>query len=265
MNRRKFLKTTGTLVAAATVTHGAAAPVTTDSPAETRRVLPLNRNWRYSRTRVAGAQDRDFDDSAFERVVIPHTNVRLPWRSFDEKSYQFVSVYRRRFRLPPQARGQHVFVDFEGVMAASIVWLNGVRLGEYRGGFTPFSFDLTPHVDFAGENVLVVEVDSTERQDIPPFGDQVDYLTFGGIYREVSLRIVAASFLENIFVRPVDVLSSRPALEVDCFLQHLEPVHGPLHLEAELRDAERVVARASLRIPGPATSYTIRFDRLSAV
>jgi len=265
MNRRKFLKTTGTLVAAATVTHGAAAPVTTDSPAETRRVLPLNRNWRYSRTRVAGAQDRDFDDSAFERVVIPHTNVRLPWRSFDEKSYQFVSVYRRRFRLPPQARGQHVFVDFEGVMAASIVWLNGVRLGEYRGGFTPFSFDLTPHVDFAGENVLVVEVDSTERQDIPPFGDQVDYLTFGGIYREVSLRIVAASFLENIFVRPVDVLSSRPALEVDCFLQHLEPVQGSMHLEAELRDAEHVVARASLRIPGPATSHTIRFDRLSAV
>ncbi|MDB6160813.1 MAG: Beta-galactosidase [Gammaproteobacteria bacterium] len=270
MDRRKFLKATGTLVAATTLARGAAARAAPGS-AEGRQVLPLNRNWRYSRTRVEGAQDKGFDDSAFERVVVPHTNVRLPWHSFDEKSYQFVSVYRRRFKLPPRARGQHVFVDFEGVMAASTVWLNGTRLGEYRGGFTPFSFDLTPHLDFAGENVLVVEVDSTERPDIPPFGDQVDYLTFGGIYREVSLRIVAASFLENIFVRPVNVLSSRPALDVDCFVQHLEPGQAPLQLEAELcDDRERVVARASLRIPGPAagsepSAHTVRFGTLPAV
>jgi beta-galactosidase len=150
-------------------------------------------------------------------------------------------------------------------MAASTVWLNGARLGEYRGGFTPFSFELTPHLDFDGANVLVVEVDSTERPDIPPFGDQVDYLTFGGIYREVSLRVVAASFLENLFVRPTNVLSSHPGLEVDCFLQHLEPVRAPLHLEAELCDRDRVVARASLQIPVPAAAHTVRFDRLPAV
>ncbi|MFL6602795.1 MAG: glycoside hydrolase family 2 protein [Steroidobacteraceae bacterium] len=265
MNRRKFLQATGTFVAGTTLAQGTAGGTLPGPPAEGRRVLPLNRNWRYSRTRVAGAQEKGLDDSAFERVVIPHTNVRLPWRSFDEKSYQFVSVYRRHFRLPPQARGRHVFVDFEGVMAASTVWLNGVQLGEYRGGFTPFSFDLTPHLDFAGENVLVVEVDSTERRDIPPFGDQVDYLTFGGIYREVSLRLVAASFLENIFVRPVNVLSSHPALEVDCFLEHLEPVREPLRLEAELCDGDRVVARASLRIPAPSTAHTVRFEGLPTV
>ena len=87
---------------------------------------------------------------------------------------------------------RHIFVAFEGVMTSSTVWLNGVSLGEYKGGFTPFSFDLTPHhLDIAGENVLVVEVGSAERPDIPPFGGQLDYLTFGGTYREVSLRIVA--------------------------------------------------------------------------
>ena len=75
-------------------------------------------------------------------------------------------------------------------MLASTVWINGVRLGEYKGGYTPFSFDLTPHVDFAGENVLVVDLDSTERPDIPPFGYQVDYLTFGGIYREMDCNCV---------------------------------------------------------------------------
>ena len=269
MDRRDFLKTTGSLVSATafrgteaeTTPHntdtgaagavtspagtGAAAAVT--SPAGTGRwVLPLNRNWLYSRTRVDGAHGKDwsrgtgaagavtspagsgdvpygeFDDSGFERVVLPHANVRLPWHSFDDKAYQFVSVYRRHFRLPPAARGRRVLVDFEGVMTASTVWLNGVRLGEYRGGFTPFQFDLTEHVDLAGENVLAVEVDSTERPDIPPFGNLVDYLTFGGIYREVSLKLLAPSFLENIFVRPSNVLSSHPDLEVDCFIQHLE-------------------------------------------
>ena len=99
---------------------------------------------------------------------MPHTNLRVPWHSFDEKSYEFVSIYRRRFRLPAAARGRRVFVDFEGVMTASTVWLNGVRLGEYKGGFTPFSFELTPHVDFDRDNSLVVEVDSSERPTFRP-------------------------------------------------------------------------------------------------
>ncbi len=109
----------------------------------------------------------------------------------------------------PTPRGKHVFVDFEGVMTASTVWINGQRLGEYKGGYTPFSFELTPHLDFDGDNVLAVDVDSTERPDIPPFGYEIDYLTFGGIYREVALRIVPATFIENIFVRPKDVLSRK--------------------------------------------------------
>ncbi len=143
MDRRKFLKTTGTFIAGATVARSALAHAATEpTAAQGRLVLPMNRNWRYSRTVVEGAHARDFDDSGYERVVIPHTNVRLPWHSFDEKSYEFVSSYRRRFKLPPEARGHRVFVDFEGAMTASTVWINGERLGEYKGGYTPFSFDL---------------------------------------------------------------------------------------------------------------------------
>ncbi len=119
----------------------------------------------------------------------------------------------------PEARGKRVFVDFEGAMTASTVWINGERLGEYKGGYTPFSFDLTPHLDFDGENVLAVDLDSTERPDIPPFGYQIDYLTFGGIYREVSLRIVPATFIENVFAKPKDVLTDHPSLDVDCYIQ----------------------------------------------
>ena len=247
MDRRDFLKTTGSILAGATVASGLPAPAQT---AAGRIVLPINRKWRFRSTASAAARERDFDDSQFANVTVPHTNLRVPWHSFDEKSYEFVSVYRRRFRLPAEARGRRVFVDFEGVMTASTVWLNGVLLGEYKGGFTPFSFELTPHVDFDRENVLAVEVDSSERPDIPPFGNEVDYLTFGGIYREVSLRIVSPTYIENIFAQPKDVLSKKPTLDVQCFLaSDLKSSAAAFTLEAALYDGDKQLAKTSQAVP----------------
>jgi beta-galactosidase len=233
-------------------------------------ILPINRNWRYNHSVVAGAHDLAFDDSSFDRVVIPHTNIKLPWHGFDDKSYEFVSIYRRKFKLPAEARGKHVFVDFEGVMTASTVWINGVRLGEYKGGYTPFSFELTEHVSFDGENVLAVDVDSTERSDIPPFGYEIDYLTFGGIYREVALRIVPSTYIENIFAKPKDVLSGSPRVEVDCYIQDLEKRDEALSLEVELRDGERVVAKGTTSAPASsatqvAVAHSVVLENFGAV
>ncbi|MFZ1005544.1 MAG: glycoside hydrolase family 2 TIM barrel-domain containing protein [Candidatus Sulfotelmatobacter sp.] len=267
MDRRDFLKTTGTLIAGATLVPSTFAREVETS--EGRLVLPMNRGWLYSRTVVEGAHRKDFDDSGYEKVVVPHTNVRLPWHSFDEKSYEFVSSYRRHFKVPAEARGKHVFVDFEGVMTASTVWLNGTRLGEYKGGYTPFTFELTPHLDFDGENILAVDVDSSERPDIPPFGYEIDYLTFGGIYREVSLRVVPGTFIENIFAKPKDVLSEHPGLDVDCHVLNLEAAES-LRLEVVLRDGDRVVEKGSQTIPASAASseavvHTVRLASLKSI
>jgi beta-galactosidase len=273
MDRRNFLKTTGTVIAGATLAHSTLAESSQSaaaSPSSGRTILPINRNWRYNHAFVPGAHDKSFDDSAFDKVVIPHTNIKLPWHSFDEKSYEFISIYRRRFTLPPEARGRRVFVDFEGAMTASTVWINGVRLGEYKGGYTPFSFELTPHLDFSGENVLAVDLDSTERPDIPPFGYQIDYLTFGGIYREVSLRIVPSTFIENIFAKPKDVLTAHPKLDVDCHIQSLDELKESLTLEVELRDGEKVLAKGTQKIAAtPATAeavvYTVALENLGPI
>src|SRR5580698_5833702 len=113
----------------------------------------MNRNWRYKPEKIEDAHHPDFDDSQFEHIVIPHTNIALPWHGFDDKDYEFISTYRRRFKVPLDAAGKRVFVDFEGAMTASTVWINGVLLGEYKGGFTPFSFDLTDHLQRDGDNV----------------------------------------------------------------------------------------------------------------
>lgn len=272
MDRRSFLKTTGTLIASTAVsqTVSKAYAAETSASGKGRVILPINRRWRYNPKTSAAAHERAFDDSGFARVTVPHTSVRLPWHGFEDKEYEFVSIYRRHFKLPAGARGRRVFVDFEGVMTASTVWLNGVRLGEYKGGFTPFSFELTPHIDWDGDNVLAVEVDSTERADIPPFGYEIDYLTFGGIYREVQLRVVSPTYIDNFFAQTKDVLSGRPTLDVQCtVVSEKKSMDSGWMLDAVLFDGDRQLAKASQPVPAGEDAWnapvTVHLENLGAV
>ena len=240
------MKRSGAAAALSSLPMGAALAAPTAASAQSQ-TFPLNRGWRYRDTASPDARARDFDDAGFARVCLPHTNVRLPWHSFSEKAFQFVSVYRRDLKLPANLDAKSVLLDFEGVMTATTVYLNGTRIGGYKGGYTPFSFDLTEALDkTGGRNVLVVEVDSRERPDIPPFGNEVDYLTFGGIYREVQLRVVPQrAHLENVFAMPKDVLSAHPTVEVRGYVRRASysPQHtGVLTLRATLHDGDRVLA-----------------------
>jgi len=198
-----------------------------------RTLIPFNDGWLYHPESVNDTAP----DSRFEPVTLPHANVVLPHHNFDNAEYQFISTYRRRFTPPELEPGQRLFVDFEGAMIASTVALNGVRLGEYRGGFTPFSFDLTDQL-VPGENLLTVHLDSRERTDIPPYGFVVDYLTFGGIYREVALRVVDACHIEDVFVQTRDVLTGQPRVAADTTLRNLTNAPRALTLRAELLDAQ---------------------------
>ena len=229
---------------------------------EGRRVYPLNRKWLFSEKNVAGGTALRFDDTRFTRVTIPHTNKMLPWHGFDDKDYQFVSLYRRHFQLPAGVNGKRVFVDFGGVMTAATVHINGHRLGEYRGGYTPFSYELTELVNWRGDNVIAVEVDSTERKDIPPFGGEIDYLTFGGIYRDVALRIVPQTFIENVFAKPVDVLGSGRRLQVRCFLENNA---GSRNVKVELLDGSRVVDAKEADVAAGSSNVEVTLTNLGAV
>jgi beta-galactosidase len=244
MDRRTFLLAGGAGLAAMS-----AAP----QPSQ-RHIFRLNRNWLFSAKSMDGASAPGFNDRGFERVTLPHANVVLPWHSFDDKSYEFISTYRRHIRFPAELKSHRIFVDFDGAMIASTVTFNGHKLGEHLGGYTPFSFDLTPHIDWSGNNVLAVELDSTERKDIPPFGNKVDYLTFGGIYREAFIRAVPQTFIENVFAQPVDVMESNRRVLVRCFLGGSKSV-GPLTITADLHDGERVLKSVTLTIPGSTADF----------
>lgn len=220
LNRRNFLKTTAvgaaglTLLANTNVVSAEPQPFVLPITMSQRHIIPLNHRWLYSEKSSAEAMQAKFNDKAWTTVNIPHTNKMLPVNGFDEKEYMFVSAYRRHFKLPKELKGRRIFVDFSGVMTAAKVFINGKNLGEYKGGYTPFSFELTNDINWSGDNVLAVEVDSTERADIPPFGNLVDYLTFGGIYRDVQIRAVPSTFINNVFAKPIDILTPSPKLQV---------------------------------------------------
>jgi beta-galactosidase len=256
INRRNFLKTSAIGAAAISLTANVKGEtfdptLKAQQNASQRSIIPLNHGWLYSDKPSAGATAASFNDKHFTHVTIPHTNKMLPASGFDEKEYMFTSVYRRHFRLPKGLQDQRIFVDFGGVMTAAKVFINGKNLGEYRGGYTPFSFELTSDIKWNADNILAVEVDSTERKDIPPFGGMVDYLTFGGIYRDVQIRAVSDTFIANVFAKPVNVLRQDRSVNVRVYVEG--KTERDLKLTAELRDGDKVIATGSRNVVGTET------------
>ena len=266
LNRRSFIKSSSAGLAGLTLYPQFAAHLNAQGSSTSKRIVfPLNQKWLYNDRVVPNGTSATFDDRAFQRVTIPHTNKVLPWHGFDDKEYQFVSLYRRHFQLPNGLNNRRVFVDFGGVMTASTVFLNGKRIGEFLGGYSQFSFELTEHLNWRGDNVLAVIVDSTERKDIPPFGGEIDYLTFGGIYRDVELRVVPQTFIENVFVKPRGVLKPDRRAEVKCYLQVSQTAPGRRRLKVQLLDGARVIDAKDSDIPPGASQVDVSLTNLQTI
>lgn len=180
-------------------------------------VKDFNQKWLFSPEKI----DHQTPDTFFDGVTLPHTNALFTHYSVDNTAYQFVSTYRKHFSITDSLVGKRVLIEFDGAMLVTSVFINGVSVGTHQGGFTPFSFDITAQVT-AGDNLLTVYVDSTENPSVPPYGGLVDYLTFGGLYREVHLRIVDACHLVSVFPKPKHVLEN-PALDCEIVLSEIAP------------------------------------------
>jgi beta-galactosidase len=236
--------------------------MTTHAEVSLRSLIPFNQHWLFLPTEAAP----DRPDQDFERVTLPHTTRILPHHNFDVSEYAFVSTYRKRFTLPEPRAGRRVFIDFDGAMIASTVSINGHTFDEYRGGFTPFSFDLTDHLNESGENLLTLRLDSTERRDIPPFGNLVDYLVFGGIYRDVTLRYVPVCYISDLFVRTFNALTDSPVVEVHAALTNTgaQPAAGTVAIAlTSIGDtaAPTLVENVSVA-PHSAQAVILRFEGL---
>jgi beta-galactosidase len=217
-----------------------------------RSITSLGASWRYLPRFEESFIDPATSLDAWEAVDIPHANLELPYNAFDEKSYQFISAYARDVDVPALTAGRRAFLDFEGVMTACEVWVNGKPAGGHSGGYTPFSLEISSLVH-PGANRVLLKVDSTERPDIPPFGHVIDYLCYGGVYRGLGLRIQDRAFISGVFARPREALAARKALDVEVAVDLGGPAEGTgtsgLALHARLRDGNRLVGEARMDLP----------------
>jgi beta-galactosidase len=126
-----------------------------------------------------------FDDSGWRQLNLPHDwgiegpfkqeysgeTGKLPWWG--------VAWYRKHFTISPADRGKQFYLDIDGAMAYSTVWLNGKFVGGWPYGYASFELDLTPYMDFGAENVIAIRLDN------PPESSR--WYPGGGIYRNVWL------------------------------------------------------------------------------
>lgn len=185
-----------------------------------RKVISINNGWLFCYQYVPGMEKKnDFEE--FEEVNLPHTNKELPYNYFDEEDYQKISCYAYPLEVTEEYRNRKVFVHFEAVMAYAKVYVNGIYAGEHKGGYTPFDIDIADKLDFAKKrNYICVVADATERDDIPPFGGEIDYLTYGGIYREASIVLYDDVYIQNMKVETYKVLEDKKDVCVKLYVKN---------------------------------------------
>ncbi len=160
---------------------------------------------------------KGLDDSAWEDIGVPGTwnegqNVSVEW------NYEGYGWYRRKIKAPQDWKGHHIRLRFLAVYLIADVWLNGEYLGNHKGGYTEFSFDVSEALDFAenAENVLVVRADNKKRKFQVP-GHSIDWWNCGGITREVFLEKHPDIYLRKMFVTP-EILDGKASVNVQVWL-----------------------------------------------
>jgi len=184
------------------------------------KYIPLNFEWKYIPDFKDDYLKPGFNDDGFKRVNLPHTNIELPYNNFDEKLSQFESCYRKKFVPPSEEEGKRLTVCFEGVMTYARVFVNGLPAAEHKGGYTPFKVDITDLVCFGKENLIAVYVDSRERPEIPPFGFVIDYLAYGGIYREVHLEYRSGLSIGNCKIETSHLDHRKKRVDLNLYLSN---------------------------------------------
>lgn len=157
-----------------------------------RQNISLNKNWNFKGASL-------WEQSVEKQVDIPHT-----WNTEDAaqgyKYFRGEGSYSKNYFIDESLANKRLFLKFDGVQTVADVSVNGKYLGQHRGGYSAFAFEITDAVTFGEENSIEVKVDNSETDDVLPLGG--DFNIYGGIYRPVHLIIT-----EKVCITPLDFAS----------------------------------------------------------
>lgn len=144
----------------------------------------INDSWKFIKEDIPSAGNVDFDDKSWQKVNLPHT-----WNSIDSYTsrqyYRGIGWYRKELNLTNKYADKKLFINFEGAFLKAEVYVNGKFVGQHKGGYTAFTFDISEYVNIPEKNIISIKVDNSKKLDLPPISG--DYTMFGGIYRDVYL------------------------------------------------------------------------------
>jgi len=177
-------------------------------------------------------------DGEAKQVRIPHTVKEIPLHYAGPEDYELICGYRRRLDIPEEYRGKRLFLQFDGAAHIATVYINGTETITHRCGYTAFRVEITELVKYGGDNTVAVKLDTTENSSVPPFGFVIDYLTYGGLYREVWLDVRTQSYIEDVYI-------TTPALDsvsVKVTVSGVTVSGGPGQVIVRITDGERCLA-----------------------
>lgn len=158
-----------------------------------RENILINQDWNFRFS-------HQVDKNSSRRVDLPHT-----WNAQDALSgkpdyKRGIGNYDKKLFIRSEWKGKRLFLRFEGANCVSNVFINGKQIGEHRGGYGAFIFEITDKVNYGKDNTVLVRVNNGEQLDVMPLVG--DFNFYGGIYRDVYLLVT-----EDICISPLDYAS----------------------------------------------------------
>jgi beta-galactosidase len=187
----------------------------------------LESGWRFKQADVTGAEQSGFDDSDWQSISIPHN---WGWQEAmnGQPYYRGPGWYRRDLNLGAPQTGRRYFLRFEAASTVADVYLNGNFIGQHRGGFGAFCFEITSQLATNGTNLLAIRVSNAPQPDIAPISG--DFSVYGGLYRPVHLLIT-----DNVCFTPSDHASPGVA-----WLQtKVSPEEADLDITAQISNGKK--------------------------
>ena len=211
--------------------------------AQQRVVYTINDGWKFTKGSPFEAQLTGCDDSSWETVNIPHT-----WNDKDADDetpgfYRGPVWYRKQLFIDKSQEGRRAVIYFEGANQEVRFYLNGQFVGEHKGGYTRFCFDITPHLRYGQENLFAIYVNNVYNPNIPPLS--ADFTFFGGIYRDVYLQFMNPVHIatndyasSGVYIRTPEVSNSAASVEITTLLTNDMPQPTEIRVENIICDAD---------------------------
>lgn len=230
-----------------------------------RHIQSFDPDWRFFKDDAPGAEQPGFDDAAWRTLDVPHDwSIEGPFAETNKTGGaggflpSGVAWYRKAFSLPAAVEGRKVFIEFDGVMANSDVWINGHHLGRRPYGYSSFIYELTPHINFgASTNILAVRCDTSAQP-------ASRWYTGAGIYRHVRLAVTDPVRIEHwgTFVTTPEVSAAQATVRVQCTVVNDSSAARQAGFRVEIRDAKnKRVATGQSKAVGLRPGETVTFDR----